>query len=108
MNGCAIFGSWCFLSCGNRLGPGRRAGGLALGEYMPKKHLTPNVVDALDKLVDDIVAGGHEYAQLWFYIQVERGAVRQIGVSPVAGVSIRFSDGGRNSAVVSSGSSSGE
>ncbi|MBI1294112.1 hypothetical protein GC175_04025 [bacterium] len=59
------------------------------------KHLEPHVVEALDRLIDQAVRSGHEYTQLWFYIQVERGEVRQVGVSPVAGVSIRFSDGGR-------------
>lgn len=100
-----VLSSWvCSFGCWETLCGGRQWGGKAIPaphslkcETMAK-HLESHVVEALDRLIDQAVTSGHEYAQLWFYIQVERGEVRQVGVSPVAAVSIRFSDGGRQRA----------
>lgn len=53
-------------------------------------------VQALDALLARTVAAAPEgYFQVWLYAQVERGRVAQVGVSPVVGESVRFSDRGR-------------
>ena len=61
------------------------------------EHLTPEIIRALDSLIGRSIAGGDEFFQVWSYIQVEGGIVRQIGISPVVGQSVRLPDGGRRS-----------
>jgi len=61
------------------------------------RHLSPEDVKELDQLIARTIAGGVGYFQAVVYVQVERGLVRQVGISPVLAVSIRFPDRGRRS-----------
>jgi hypothetical protein len=59
------------------------------------EHLTPEIIRELDSLIGRSIADGAGFVQVWAYIQVEGGIVRQLGVSPVVGQSVRLPDGGR-------------
>jgi hypothetical protein len=61
------------------------------------QHLSPEAVQQLDAMIARSIREDVGFFQVWAYVQVERGVVRQVGVSPVAGVSVRFADGGRGS-----------
>jgi hypothetical protein len=61
------------------------------------QHLSPEAVQQLDAMIARSLSmsEGVGFVQVWAYVQVERGVVRQVGVSPVVGASVRFADGGR-------------
>lgn len=60
-------------------------------------YIDVRTVQVLDALIARCVAAAPVgYLQVWLYVQVEAGQVRQVGISPVIGESVRFADGGRN------------
>jgi hypothetical protein len=60
------------------------------------KFIDARTVSALDAMIGRAVAAAPDgHFQIWLYAQVERGAVRQVGMSPFVGESVRFSDRGR-------------
>ena len=60
------------------------------------KYVDAHTVSTLDALIARTVAAAPDgHFQIWMYAQIERGEVRQVGVSPVVGESVRFSDRGR-------------
>lgn len=42
------------------------------------RHLTPELIHALDELIDRAVTFGGDYAQAWLCVQVEKRQVRQL------------------------------
>lgn len=69
------------------------AGGVS--QSIPK-FVDAQTVSTLDALIERSIAAAPDgYFQVWMYAQIERGQVRQVGVSPVVGESVRFSDRGR-------------
>ena len=67
-----------------------------LGGYSQFNFLDKRTVQALDQLIGRSIAASPDgHMQVWLYVGVERGQIRQVGVSPVVGESIRFPDGGR-------------
>lgn len=59
-------------------------------------HMSPALAMALDRLIGEVLALGSDlHGQVWFYLQVERGSVRQFGTAPLPGLSVRFRDSGR-------------
>jgi len=60
------------------------------------QHIDAQAVSTLDALLGRVIASAPDgYFQVWMYAQVERGRVAQVGISPVVGESVRFSDRGR-------------
>lgn len=73
-----------------------REGSDGLGNLSSLRYIDAQTVRTLDALIERAVLSNPDgHYQLWMYAQIERGEVRQVGVSPVMGESIRFSDGGR-------------
>ena len=59
-------------------------------------YIDARTVQVLDALIARSVATAPDaYLQVWVYVQIEKGQVRQVGISPIVGESIRFVDGGR-------------
>lgn len=56
------------------------------------RHLTPDVITALDDLIERSLCFGGDYFQIYLAVQVEKARVRQIQVIPSPGLSIRLSN----------------
>jgi len=62
------------------------------------QYIDDRTVAALDAMIGRAVSSVPDgFVQVWMYAQIEKGRVRQVGLSPVAGESVRFADGGRGS-----------
>jgi hypothetical protein len=61
------------------------------------RHLTPELILALDELIDRAITFGGDYAQAFISLQVEKRQVRQLNLVPVPGFSVRVPNGSRQS-----------
>jgi hypothetical protein len=60
-----------------------------------RRHMTPDVIDALEELIERAITFGGDYSQAWISLQVEKRQVKQVSLVPVPGFSIRIPNGGR-------------
>jgi hypothetical protein len=63
-----------------------------------RRHMTPEVIDALEELIERAITFGGDYSQAWISLQVEKRQVKQVSLVPVPGFSIRIPNGGRGGA----------
>lgn len=60
------------------------------------RYVTPELIVALDDLIDKAITFGGDYSQAWISLQVERKEVRQLTLLPAVGFSVRIPNSGRS------------